>query len=63
METPPTPEAVTERYERIAAERAALGDQRRHLSPAESAALLAELWGPLPDDARAWADQVLTDTA
>lgn len=59
MDEPST--TVAARYERIAAERAAYGDQRRHLSPEESAALLDDLWGPLPDDAVAWAARLFGD--
>lgn len=57
----PSPAAVAARYERIAAERAANGDHRRHLGREESLALLDQLWGPIPDDAMAWADGLFAD--
>lgn len=59
----PSTAAADARYERIAAERAANGDHRRHLSREESLALLDQLWGPIPDDAMAWAERLFTDPA
>lgn len=49
--------AVAARYERIAAERATHGVDRRPLGREESRALYSDLYGPVPDDpqAAAWA--------
>jgi len=45
---------------RIARLRADLGgEQRRHLSPAESIALAHDVWGAPDDEAAAWAQRAL----
>ena len=56
-----SPAAVAARYAAIERERRAFGDQRRHLSPEESAALMDDLWGPLPAEALRWAADVFGD--
>lgn len=55
---------VAERYAAIEAERVAHGDQRRHLTREESAALIADLYGPTPQDpeATAWALHLFGET-